>query len=72
MTSVSVSLFVCVCVCVCVSAIIFSELHVRSSPNFLRVLPMAVARSSSSGVMICYALPVSWMTSYLLVSQVSK
>jgi len=25
----------CVCLCVCVFAIIYSELHVRSSPNFL-------------------------------------
>jgi len=43
-----------VCVCVCLSAIISSELHVRSSPSFLRMLPMAVARSFSGGVMIRY------------------
>ena len=30
----SVSVSVCVCVCVCLSAIISSELHVRSLPNF--------------------------------------
>ena len=30
----SVSVCVCVCECVCLSAIISSELHVRSSPNF--------------------------------------
>jgi len=60
---------VSVCVCVCLSAIIFSELHVRSSPIFFFVLPMAVAQSSSGGVMIRYVLPVLWMTSYLLISQ---
>ena len=34
-----------VCVCVCSSAIITSELHVRSAPKFLCMLPMVVARS---------------------------
>jgi len=64
----SVSVRVCVCLCVCLSAIISLEPHVRSSPNCLYVLPMAVARSSYGGVVIRYALPVSWMTSYLLIS----
>jgi len=40
-------LSVCLCVCICLSAIISSELHVRSSRNFLCVLPMAVAQSFS-------------------------
>jgi len=45
---------VSVCLCVCLSTIISSELHVRCSPNFLCMLPMAVARSSSRGlVMLC-------------------
>jgi len=46
---------VCLSVCVCLSTIIglSSELHVRSSPNFLCMLPTAVARSSSSGVVLC-------------------
>jgi len=35
-------------VCVCLSAIVSSELHVRSSPNFICALPAAVARSSSA------------------------
>jgi len=42
----SVCVSVClvfVCLCVCQSAIISSELHVRSSLFFLRMLPMAVA-----------------------------
>jgi len=54
----SVSVWLCVCVCVCLSAILSSELHVRSSPNFLRMLPVAVARSSSGGVVIRCVLPV--------------
>jgi len=46
-----------------------SELHVRSSPNVLCTLPMAVAPSYSGGVVMRYVLPVLWMTSYLLISQ---
>jgi len=55
----SVSVCLCVCVCVRLSAIVSPELHVRSSPNFLCMLPMAVA----GGVEISYVLPVLWMTS---------
>jgi len=44
--------------CVCLSAIIPSELHVRSSPIFLCMLATAVARYSSGGVVIRYILPV--------------
>ena len=62
------SVSVCLSVCVCLSAIISSELHVRSSPNFLCMLPMAVARSSSSDAAMRYVLPVLWMTSYLHIS----
>jgi len=68
----SLSLCVCVCVCVClsvcVSAIISSELHVRSSRNFLCILPVAVARIFSGGVVIRYVLLVLRMTSYLPIS----
>ena len=63
---------VCLCVCVFVCPrSVCSELHVRSSPNFLRILPVVVARSSSGGVVIrCVGLlPVLWMTSYLLKSR---
>jgi len=49
---------VSVCVSICMSTIISSELHVRSSPKSLCVLHMAVARSSSGGVVIRYVLPV--------------
>jgi len=38
--------------------IISSELHVRYSPNLLCMLPMAVARSSSGGVVVSFVLPV--------------
>ena len=54
----SVSVCVCVFVCVCLSASISSKLHVRSSPNYFCMLPMAVARSSADGVVISYVLPV--------------
>ena len=40
------------CVSVCLSAIISSELHVRSSANSSCLLPMAVARPSSGGVVV--------------------
>jgi len=50
-------------VSVCLSAIISSELNVRSSPIFLFLLSMAAARSSSGGVLICCVLPVLCMTS---------
>jgi len=58
-----------VCVCVCLSAIISSELHVRSSPNLFCLISMTVTRSSSGGVVIRYVLPVLRMTSYLHISQ---
>ena len=54
--SIVMSVSVCVSVCVCLSAIISSELHVRSSHRFLCMLPMAVARSSSGGVVIRYVV----------------
>jgi len=61
--TVSVSLSVCMSV----RASISPEIHVRSSPTFLCVLPEAVARSFSSGVATTYVLPVIWMTSSLHV-----
>ena len=35
--SIVISVSVCVCVCVCLSAILSSELHVRSLPIFVHV-----------------------------------
>jgi len=58
--------YVCVsdvCVdCVCLSTRISPEQHTRSLPNFLRMLPMTLAQSSSGVVAIRYVLPVFWMT----------
>ena len=54
---------VCVCVCVCLSAIIASELHVRSSQKFLYMLAVTLARSFSVGVVIHYIISVLWITS---------
>jgi len=58
--SLSLSLCVCVCVCVCLSTIISQEVRNYTSDlhQFLCMLPIAVARSSSGGVVIRYAIPV--------------
>jgi len=60
--SVSVCLSVCACLSVCDH---ISGTTRPISQIFLYMLPMAVARSSSGGVVICYVFPVLWMTSYL-------
>ena len=61
---------VCLCVCVCLSAIMSSELHVRSSPNFLCMLPIygrgSVPLWWRSDTLCTSGL---WMTSCLLISQ---
>jgi len=46
---VCLCLYVCVglCVCVCLSTSISRKPHAQSSPNFLKMKPVAVARSSS-------------------------
>ena len=67
--SIVMSVSVSVCVCVYLSVIIYSDQHVRSSPNFLCMLHMTVARSFSGGEVLRYVLPVLWITSYLLISQ---
>jgi len=56
--SIAVSVSVCVCLSVHDHYIrnYTSDLH----RNFLRLSPLAVARSSSGGVVICYVLLVSW------------
>ena len=53
---------------VCLSASTSLEPLDRSSRNFLCRSPVAVARSSFSGVAICYVFPVLWMTSRLAVT----
>jgi len=52
-----------VCVCVCLSSSISLEPLDRSSQKFVLRSPVAVARSSSGGVAICYVFLVLWMTS---------
>jgi len=55
-----VRLCVCVCVCVCVAICLYArislELHARSLPNYLCILPMAVTRSFSGVVAIRYVM----------------
>ena len=63
----SVCLSVCLYVCVCLSASISLKPLDRSSRNLLSRSSVAVTRSSSGGVAICYILPVLWMTSRLAV-----
>ena len=57
-TSVCVSVYVSACLTV--SARMSPESHARSLPNFLCMLPMAVARSSSGVVAILYVLLFLW------------
>jgi len=65
------SVSVCVCVCVCLSAIISPELHVRSSPIFVRVTYGRGSVLLWRRIVIFYALPVLWMTSYLYISELA-
>ena len=59
---------VCLSVCVCLSASISLEMLDRSSSrNFVCRSPVAVALSSSGGIVLCYVLPVLWMTSRMAV-----
>ena len=55
-------------VCVCLSVRDHLRNYTSDLRQFLCMLPIIVARSSSSGVVICYVhvLPVLLMTSYLL------
>ena len=52
-----------VCLSVCLSARISQKPHVHISPNFLYMLLVVVALSSSDGNAICYVLPILRMTS---------
>ena len=68
--SIVMSMSVCLSVCLSVgrwSARISLKPHDRASLNFLCVLAVGVARSSSGSVAICYVLPDMWMPSYLCV-----
>ena len=51
------------CLSVCLFARISQKSHVQTSRNFLPMLPVAVARSSSDNRVIRYVFPVLWTTS---------
>ena len=54
-----------VCMSVCLSARISQKQHVKTLRNFLYMLPMAAARSSSDDNAIRYVFfPVLWMTMF--------
>ena len=71
---------VCLCVCLCVTypcVCLSVREHISGNTrltftSFLCMLPIAVARSSSGDVAICYVLPVLRMTSCLRISQWSS
>jgi len=69
-------LFVCLLVClsVCLPAGISDKLGIQISPNFLDLLPVAMARSSSDGSAIRYVVLILWMTScfYIMKGPESK
>jgi len=62
--SIVISMSVCLSVCMCLSVCdhIFGTTRLTFT-KFLCMLPMAVARSSSDGIVVRYVLPVLWMTS---------
>jgi len=63
--SIAMAVFVSVCLCVSPRAYLLSrESHFRTSANFLCRLPIALARSCPGGVVICYVVPVLWITSF--------
>jgi len=62
---------VCMCVCLSVRSHV-SKQHVQTSRNFLYVLTLAVARSSSDDNAIRYVLAVLWMASCFHIMGASK
>ena len=55
--------YVCVCVCLSVCPRGYLRNHTRDLYQIFVYVAMAVARSSSGVVAICYIVPVLWMTS---------
>ena len=58
-----IAISISVCLAVCPRA--YLRNHTSDFHKFLWMLPTAVAQPSSGGIMICYVLPVLWMTSCL-------
>jgi len=56
--SVSVRLLVCLSVFLCLFTCLMNQ-----NPNFLYVLPLAMAHCFCDGNAICYLLPILWMMS---------
>ena len=56
-----------VCLFVSLSACVSQRSHIQTSANFLHVLNMAVARSSSYDNTICYIRLVLWMSSFFSI-----
>jgi len=68
-TVMSPSVCLCVCLFFCLSTRVYQKARVQTSPNFVRIMLVAMARSSSDGVAI--TLPVWGMTSWLhIIGQV--
>jgi len=65
--SMSGCLSLSVCLSVYLSTRISQKPHVQTSPTFLSMLPMDVARSFFSGVGVCCVFPVLWMTSCFII-----
>jgi len=61
---IAIRVSVCMFVCMPVHSYI-SEITTQTSRNLLRILPMAVAQSSSDDNAMLYVLPALWMTSCL-------
>ena len=61
-------LSVCLCVCLCVCPRSYRLNYTSDLYHILCMLAMAVARSSTGGVVIRYVILVLWMTSYLHIS----
>jgi len=67
----SVCLSVCflfIYVCLSIGSHI-TKTHGKIAPNFLLILPVIMARSSSDGTAICFVLPIFWMTSCLQIME---
>jgi len=67
--SIVISVCVCVCLSLCLPGRLSRKQHVQSSSDFLYMLPVAVARSSSNDCALCYVLQVLRMTSCFYIME---